>query len=393
MKREAQSPRPAWTERLESVGLTYHSLEGAYWREDVCYALSEAQVDELESATEDLHAMCLAVVEDVIINDRFDCLHIPSSCRAMIRTSWEQRQPSLYGRFDLRYDGTNSPVMLEYNADTPTSLIEASVAQWHWMEDTHPGLDQFNSLHEKLIAQWPRVCPPGEGLWHFAGLQDHLEDAQTVSYLQDTAQQAGCETVAIPIEEIGWHLRDCRFVDRRHRPITQLFKLYPWEWLVADPFGSFLLRLKIRIIEPAWKMILSNKGLLALLWERFPGHPNLLPASFDSARLGSSYVRKPLLSREGANITIVTPESVSVTAGPYAESGYVYQAYAPLPNYDGWHPVIGSWIVGDEPAGIGIRESAQLVTDDNSRFVPHYFVPSVTVEDGQDAREPLPVFV
>ncbi len=377
MRREESTPRLEWARRLEGVGLTYHSSEGAYWREEACYALSQEEVEEVETATAELHAMCLDIVEDVITRDRFNLLQIPLMWRSAIRDSWEQQQPSLYGRFDLRYDGQQPPVLLEYNADTPTSLIEASVAQWHWMEETHPGQDQFNSLHEKLIAQWARVCHVDEEPLHVAGVAEHLEDAQTVSYLQDTAQQAGLRVVPIPIEEIGWDVQACRFIDRQNHPITQLFKLYPWEWLVAEPFGAFLVRSSIRMIEPAWKMILSNKGLLALLWERFPGHPNLLPAFFDSRPLGSTYVCKPLLSREGANVTIVTPEHVAVTPGPYGDRGYVYQAFAPLPEFDRWHPVVGSWIIGDEPAGIGIRESVQLVTNDSSRFVPHYFTPTI----------------
>ena len=392
MKREGCAPRSGWPERLESVGLTYHSLDGAYWREDACYVLSEAQVEALETATAELHEMCLAIVDDVIVHDRFEQLRIPLFCRAAIRSSWERRQPSLYGRFDFRYDGITPPALLEYNADTPTSLIEASVAQWHWMEDTHPSQDQFNSLHEKLIAQWARVCPPGGGSLHLAGLPAHSEDVQTVSYLQDTAQQAGLETIPIPMEEIGWHVGDCGFVDRVGNPITQLFKLYPWEWLAAEPFGAFLVQSKVQVIEPAWKMILSNKGLLALLWERFSDHPNLLPSFFESAPLGTTYVRKPLLSREGANVTIIRPEHVSVTPGPYGDEGYVYQQFAPLPEFDGWHPVIGSWIIGDEPAGIGIRESEQLVTTDKSRFVPHYFTPRVSAEDGLEEQEQATVF-
>ncbi len=54
----------------------------------------------------------------------------------------------------------------------------------------------------------------------------------------------------------------------------------------------------------AWKAVLSNKGILPLLWERHPNHPNLLPAFFDddpaaepSAKPGCA---KPLFSREGA---------------------------------------------------------------------------------------------
>jgi glutathionylspermidine synthase len=387
MKREPSAPRHEWERRLDAVGLTYHSCEGAYWREDACYAFDAAEIEVLETATDELHQMCLEIVNEVIAQDRFDRLAIPALCHEAIRKSWKQQQPSLYGRFDFRYDGTESPVLLEYNADTPTSLIEASVAQWHWVEETHEGQDQFNSLHEKLIGQWVKVCHGSEGLLHVTGLAEHLEDAQTVSYLQDTAQQAGLRVVPIPIEEIGWDLKKCRFVDRDSRAISAFFKLYPWEWLVAEPFGRHLLQSSVQVIEPAWKMILSNKALLALLWERFPGHPNLLPAYFESYPLGTTYVRKPFLSREGANVAIVTPEHVAVTPGPYSPERSVYQAFAPLPNFDGWHPVVGSWIIGDEPAGIGIRESTQLVTTDKSRFVPHYCTPIIETEEMAEERD------
>ena len=55
---------------------------------------------------------------------------------------------------------------------------------------------------------------------------------------------------------------------------------------------------------------LSNKGILPLLWEMFPDHPNLLPAYFEddpeSGKLGDSFARKPLYSREGANVALVS---------------------------------------------------------------------------------------
>ena len=50
-------------------------------------------------------------------------------------------------------------------------------------------------------------------------------------------------------------------------------------------------------------MVLSNKGILAILWDLFPGHPNLLPAYLDEPNGMFEYVKKPLLSREGANVT------------------------------------------------------------------------------------------
>jgi len=89
------------------------------------------------------------------------------------------------------------------------------------------------------------------------------------------------------------------------------------------------------------------------------------------------YVVKPLLSREGANVSLVENGNVtSKTTGEYGEEGYIYQQLCKLPDFDGNYPVIGSWIIGGEAAGIGIRESNALITDNMSRFVPHFFVHS-----------------
>ena len=85
----------------------------------------------------------------------------------------------------------------------------------------------------------------------------------------------------------------------------------------------------------------------------------------------TSYVRKPILGREGANVEIVTPGNNFQTAGPYGAEGFVYQEYAPLPDFDGLYPVLGTWVIDGEAAGMGIRESDTLITDNQSRFVPH----------------------
>jgi glutathionylspermidine synthase len=121
-------------------------------------------------------------------------------------------------------------------------------------------------------------------------------------------------------------------------------------------------------------MLLSNKALLPILWELFPGHPNLLPAFETPAPLGARYVRKPKLSREGANITWVDGGvALEETAGDYGAEGFVYQAIAPQVEFNGHHPVFGAWIVDHEPAGLGIREDTSRITGNFSRFVPHYF--------------------
>ena len=123
------------------------------------------------------------------------------------------------------------------------------------------------------------------------------------------------------VEEVGWLAKQSCFVDLEGVPIRRWFKLYPWEWLVREPFGKHLLSGGMQVIEPWWKLLLSNKGLLAVLWELFPNHPYLLPAYFDPKPLRNGYVRKPLLGREGANVEIVTPQQTLRTSGNYGTGG------------------------------------------------------------------------
>jgi glutathionylspermidine synthase len=66
-------------------------------------------------------------------------------------------------------------------------------------------------------------------------------------------------------------------------------------------------------------------------------------------------------------------EAIAEVDGVYGAEGCIYQQLCPLPSFDGAHPVIGSWVVAGEPAGIGIRESPGLITTDESHFIPHWF--------------------
>ncbi len=372
MQRHRCQPRPAWREKVEQIGLSYHSHEtGPYWDESACYELTATEVDTLETAARTLHSLCLDAAEAVIQNRWWQRLGIPEIAIPSILRSWERDDFSLYGRFDLAYDGQSPPKLLEYNADTPTALLEAAVAQWFWLQETHPGADQFNSLHERLIEAWRRFA--GQTV-HFSSIQQHEEDEQTVLYLRDTAEQAGIRTRPVYIEDIGWDRRANCFVDLDNQPIHHCFKLYPWEWLWREEFGPHLTQEPVRFIEPAWKMLLSNKGLLPILWELFPDHPNLLPAHEEAAPLGDSFIRKPKLSREGANVAwIEHGVAIEETEGDYGEEGFVYQAVAALPEFDGNHPVFGVWIVDHEPAGLGIREDTRRITGNLSRFIPHFF--------------------
>ena len=397
MERRTTTPRPGWQQTVEEQGLIYpltrhpdNSLR-PYWDESAYYVFSLEEVEALEEVVEELHRMCLTAAEHIVAENRFADLGItdPRIVHA-VTDAWHRRAelPSVYGRFDLRYAGTGPAKLLEYNADTPTSLVEAASPQWFWMEERFPGADQWNSLHERLVAAWKKqsaLLPPGGPLYFAYSSADELgEDMMTVAYLKETAEQAGLDTGWISMEEIGWDRLSGRFVDTRLRFIRSCFKLYPWEWLTTDRFADHVLGTldngggtgSTLWIEPAWKMLLSNKALLAILWELYPDHPNLLPAHLDGPRelaRTTGYVAKPLLGREGAGVTVHEPISSNTTGADPAvrEEPCCYQQLAPLPAFDGNHVVLGAWVVEDESAGLGIRESSGLITDEYARFLPH----------------------
>ncbi len=380
MIRETMTPRAHWRDDCEAIGFAYHSIDGVYWDESRCYRFTADEIDTLEAATGELHARCLDAAEHIVTHNRFDALAIPKAWHERVAKSWRAKDLSLLGRFDLAFDGSGPPKMLEYNADTPTALLEASVAQWRWMEQKirpqAPLADQFNSLHEKLIQSWRAfVVTWSAGTpVHFTCAADSAEDRGNLDYLRDVATQGGVDARFVGIKDIGWDSTAGCFVDETDAEIRVLCKLYPWEWLADEAFGANLRTASLRVIEPAWKMLLSNKGLLPILWELFPEHPNLLAAFFEPGHIRGDYVEKPLLSREGANVVLHLGDKTITSDGEYGEEGRIQQAYAPIPRFGDDYVTIGSWIIGDEPAGIGMREDEGPITRNTSRFVPHYFV-------------------
>ena len=382
MRRIACPERDDWRLTAEQCGFDFHTIDGErYWDERAYYAFTLDEIErQIETPSGEIDAMCLELVGRVIGDETYlKRLKIPEAFWPLISESWHRDEASLYGRLDLSFDGRGSAKLLEYNADTPTSIFEAAVFQWTWLEQAierriiPSRADQFNSIHERLIEAWKKLGA-GRHL-HLAGMTGSTEDTGTLAYLEDTAVQAGLQTTLIDIEDIG--LRDDGgFVDLDDRPIELSFKLYPWEWMFHDAFGAKLATASTRWIEPPWKIILSNKGVLALLWEMFPRHPNLLPAFFDddpnAAGLGTSYVRKPIYSREGANVALISKGvTLAEQQGPYGAEGFIRQALAPLPDFSGQYPVLGSWLIDHTPCGLSIREDENPITGNTSRFVPH----------------------
>jgi glutathionylspermidine synthase len=381
MRRISLAPRPDWREKAEAVGFRFHEMYGeAYWVDDAayCFELEEIE-DEIEAPSQELHDMCMDLVGDIVKNEQaLHRLAIPREYHDVVRNSWQRQDRHLYGRFDLAYDGNGPAKLLEYNADTPTSLFETAYFQYNWLIDQialgalSPDTDQFNSVQEKLVDAFGQFSK--DRIFHFAAISDSTEDYGTTAYLMDCAIQAGHRAQFLDVREIGIDAEG-RYSDLQNRVIERCFKLYPWEFMLRETFAEQLVDNGQVFVEPAWKSVLSNKGLLPLLWQRYPGHPNLLPSFFaddaDAAGL-SDYVVKPLLSREGENVSLFRDgREVLAAPGDYGDEGYIVQAYAPLFESEAGHAVLGSWIVGDQACGLGIREDKSLITANLSRFVPH----------------------
>lgn len=395
MKRLSISARPNWLDQLVSEGILWTTTEvGPYWTEAMetpkYYELTRNEQELLEKAGNEIHGMCMETVEWLINEtsdtqfhqwmDRFD---IPRPIRQHIRHSWNNDEWGIYGRFDfvLTKDG---PKMLEYNADTPTTLIESAISQWNWFTDNQDKFKnhyQFNEIHEALVRHWSDITDPNhtdnpiKGPLHLAAFSQ-VDDYATVMYMAETAKEAGHNIKVIDIETIGVDDRH-DFVDSNGCYIENCFKLYPWEWMMEDEYGALIPSSDTRFIEPSWKMILSNKAILALLWERYPNCQFLVPSYLKHntpEKLEGKWVHKPLLSREGSNVTIMDEASGKALVdieGPYGDGEFVCQKYIEWVDYDGKYPMMGVWMVGCDAVGLGIREDDQVVTQNNSRFIPH----------------------
>jgi glutathionylspermidine synthase len=377
MERHGIEPRSGWQAKVEAQGLIWHG-EGAdlYWDESAYYSFTLAEIEMIEAATEAVYDLFVEAGDKIVSNpEMMELFGIPEYCRRPIRDAWRREPPSLnYGRFDFGYNGEGDPKLFEFNCDTPTSMLEAGVIQWEWKEEVFPELDQFTSLHEKLIGRWAEIRPRlyGQRIWFTHTADPSFEDTITTTYMRDLASQAGLETHAVLIDDIGLDARG-RVLDHEERLITAIFKLYPWEWIVSEAYGPDIVRNLDETfwIEPIWKMIWSNKAILQLLWTMFPNHPNLLASSVRQERIGGSYVAKPFLAREGANIEVVERgRTVARTQGEYREGLTMYQELYPLRDFGSGYPVLGSWVVDGEAAGMGIREDG-LITGNRARFIPH----------------------
>ena len=395
MYRTNFAQRPDYVKRLEELGFSYWNLPSGplkkpYWSEGACYVFKESEIDAIQAATQELHFMCLDMVDQIVTSGDYpEYFKLNNLEKGLIEQSWKDCVPSLYGRFDLVYKDPKNIKMLEINGDTPVSILECSVAQWNYIQEAEDIPDnmriQYNMVHETLIERWKEMFPQGTKLHFAAAAGFRHEDWGNLIYLMETAVEAGMICKDMNMQDIGV-TAEGQFVDLQDQPIENIFKLYPWEWMVDEEFSKYIPKAATNWLEPAWKMMLSNKAMLVKLWELNKGHDLLLPSYFNESELpDGTWCKKAIHGREGSNIHKVvrnfgTTVSDDIAQGShkvpeYDKWGYMYQQWHDLPVHDGYKPILGSWVIGDKACGMSVREDPNDVTGNDAHFACHVFIP------------------
>ena len=158
----AFEPRPDCVAKLEAQGLASHDHDH-YGREDACDRFSAAEIEAIEAAMRTLHLIGLHALNVATATGRLAQLGVPQAFSLPIGASPARGEFSLAGRLDRAYNGRSAPKPLEYNSDTPTSLLESAVCLRYWLKDRFPEHDPCNSLRERPVECWKAL--PGRGAW------------------------------------------------------------------------------------------------------------------------------------------------------------------------------------------------------------------------------------
>jgi glutathionylspermidine synthase len=383
MKREIVPHRPNWKTIHESLRFNETSSiqkpetwdESAVWQEGACYRFSKKQVDMLAAAAKNLHDMSMTVLDELIRTGNYGAfMNVPDKMIPYIEKSWKRGDRALYGRFDLAYDGANPPKMLEYNADNCGSLLEASSLQFAWAKALNKPM-QFTNIEPDLVTELQAMrLERGMRHLHLAADYTKPEESLTIDHVAHAAQQAGVQITRLNLADVGWNKEALEFRDTDEKKIETLFMAYAWDALVQDEFCQNLIDYDpAKFIEPSWRMLLTSKAFMTLLWNEFPEHENLLPTYNTPEHLGAHFVRKPVWGYQGHGISIHKDDThVREEAIRANTFDHVYQDYAPLPEFEGHRALTQIWMVGNTVSGIGMLEDTKEIVGSQARFVPHY---------------------
>ena len=380
--------RPLDKNYLENMGFSWHTdSDGSDYLSDELIQINTQEANSYYEAANELYDMFVNAAQYVIDNDKFDELKIPFNLIDIIKLSWENDVHwHLYGRFDLAggLDGKDIK-LIEFNADTPTSLFESAILQWALLKQN--GFDeslQFNTLYESLLNNFKRLITLDENIndfkkyyqgWKilFSSIAGSDEDEITTKFLQYIAKEAGFDTKFCYVDEVEFSDEGI-FKDNIN--YEYWFKLIPWENIAIEEsdlaviLTQIIKNQKAIILNPAYTLLFQSKGILKILWELYPNHPLLLECS-NSPLKNKKCVKKPLFGREGANISIIEKDGkISLNNdGIYTNNGFVYQEFVEFNNINNQNYQAGVFFAY-EACALGFRKGG-IIIDNFSKFVGH----------------------
>ena len=381
---------PLDKEYLENIGFSWHTnKDSSDYIANQIVEISEAEAMAFYEAGNELYDMFVEAGDYVIENDLLHDIGIPFNLQEVLKLSWENDVHwHLYGRFDLS-GGLNgeSIKLLEFNADTPTSLLDTAVTQWAMLKKNGFNEEsQFNNIHNSILENFQRLLTLEESVekfderyngWKilFTSVKDVQEDENTARYLMSIAIEAGFECEFAYVDEIEFDEDGIYFKEKEYE---YLFKLLPWEDIaiqesdLATLLTEIVKNQKAIILNPAYTLMFQSKAFMNILWELFPNHPLLLESSSKPLE-GKSYVQKPIFGREGRNITITdeSGDAVESSDGEYGDFNSIYQERANLCSDSSGYNYQAGLFFAYEGCGIGFRRDKKLILDDNSQFVGH----------------------
>ncbi|UOG90987.1 MAG: glutathionylspermidine synthase family protein [Candidatus Thiothrix sulfatifontis] len=375
---------------MEEVGMTWHTdPDGQPYVAAEIVVVTEAEAEAYYTAANELYDMYVAAAQHVIDHDRFLELDIPYNLVDHIRRSWEHDHRHLYGRFDFAGGVDGLPIkLIEFNADTPTSLFETAIVQWALLKAN--GMNeaaQFNTVYASLVKNFRRLVtgendPDRFGEYYryqnilFSSIRGLLEDEQTVRFLQHLANDAGFQTDFCYMDEVGF-LEEQGIFNPQQTRFDYWFKLYPWEDIALQTDGingildDITRNTATVILNPAYTLLFQSKGILKVLYELFPYSPYLLETRSEKLH-GKQQVAKKLFGREGANVSIydATGKLLTQTSGEYDRYQTVYQAFAEYPKDAQGRSYQAGVFFAWEGCGLGFRRGGEIL-DNLSKFVAH----------------------
>lgn len=375
---------------LESIGFGWHTdLDGSRYISNELVSITQDEAEAFYEATNELYDMYVAAAEYVINNDLFHELGIPFNLVDIIKASWENDVHwHLYGRFDLAGGVDGKPIkLIEFNADTPTSLFETAIIQWAMLKFNN--LDeaaQFNDAYEALVENFKRLITLEEDTsrfdeyyegWKilFSSIAGSSEDENTTRLLEAAARDAGFECDFAFASEVSFDDENGIFWNGQNWEYW--FKLIPWEMIAIDESDLALIikniikNQKAIILNPAYTLLFQSKGIMKILWDLYPNHPLLLESSFEPLN-GKKQVKKPFLAREGANVSIINSDgSIEIqNDGEYANGKFLYQEFADFAKDENGDSYQAGMFFAFEGCALGFRKGKDII-DNYSKFVGH----------------------